>query len=651
MNLEFREDASFTPYHRGRTTRDALDKPFVAWDGEGITPEDEEQQNYVLFGNSLGYTVKAHKLGTAECLKLIIDTERENPDAIHVGFAFGYDVEMILCDLSIKHLKMMRGKGNVRWREYQLEYKKSKWFQVTHIDPHTKQRTSARIWDVWGFFQCSFVKAIRDNIGEIPELAQIEAGKSGRSQFTYDDLASGFMVEYWKLELRLTVQMMTTLRERLYAAGLVIRMWHGPGAIATYAFRTRGMAKAMDRAVSPEVNRAAQYAYAGGRFELFRIGNHEGRVYAYDIRSAYPSAIRELPNLARGRWVYNDAPSRNNLSRFGVYRLRFSSESLLSSKPMPFFYRDPRYAIHFPNVVEGWYWTPEASYASFMGDDVTLLEGWEFIEDDSLDRPFAWVEEVYETRAQWKRDGNASQMSLKLLLNSLYGKMAQRVGWEHKGGPPTWHQLEWAGYVTSLTRSKMFNAMLLAYRQNALIGVETDGIFSSAPLNLDIGPRLGQWEADEYESMVYLQSGFYFKKQGGEWSAKYRGFDRGSVTYEDTMQVLKAWQPWNGEKGILAGRTTRFATMGAYLQSPYADNLRNRWVTLPRELSIGGDGKRIHRPNVCPQCREGISPADQMHLTTTSHPIGGMSLPHSLPWLEKGADPNPYRKQEKYHAN
>lgn len=648
-------DAEFTPYHRGRTVRDLLDKRFVAWDGEGITPEDQEQQNYVLFGNSLGYTIQTKgRLSTDECLAIIIDTERAHPNVIHVGFAFGYDVEMILRDLTIRHLHILRSKGRVHWRSYRLEYKRSKWFQVTReIDGKS---VTAKIWDVWGFFQSSFVKAIKDNIGNIPELAQIEAGKSGRGQFTYDDLESGMMTAYWRLELKLTVDMMTALRERLYAANLKITHWHGPGAIASKAFTMHQMARYMQPELSHRVsetdaavNGAAQYAYAGGRFELFRIGHHAGRVYAYDIRSAYPSAIKELPNLANGEWRYNSSPNPSNLARFGVYRLRFASPAVLSSKPMPFFYRDPKYAIHYPNVVEGWYWTPEASYAAFLGNDVTLIEGWEFIENDPAERPFHWVEDVYSTRAQWKREGNASQMALKLLLNSLYGKMAQRVGWEHAGGAPRWHQLEWAGYVTSLTRSKIFKAMLLAYKQNALIGVETDGIFSTKPLALDLGPGLGQWEAEEYDEMIYLQSGFYYKKQGDEWSAKYRGFDKGSVTYEDTMSVLKAWQPWTGERGILSGTTTRFATMGAYLQSPFADDLRNRWVTLPRELAIGGDGKRIHRPTACRQCEARISPADEMHITTCNYPIGGISLPHSLPWLNAPGvvDPNPYRIGDK----
>lgn len=639
------EDAPFTPYHRGRSSRHVLEKEFIAWDGEGITPDGQRKQNFVLFGNSKGFFVKARKLSTEECLDLIIATEEAHPNAIHCGFAFSYDVEMILADLPISALRNLRRAGNCFYKGYRIEYKKSKWFQVGR--KRGKTNVSCRIWDVWGFFQSSFLAAVRENTKLSDEDYQrLVEGKGGRALFTYADLDSGYIEKYWNTELDLTVQMMIALRERLFGADLKINHWHGPGAIATLALRQRKISDVMCKEIPVPVNDAAQYGYAGGRFELFRAGHHNGKVYAYDIRSAYPSAIVDLPDLAKGQWVYNANPDPKRLSRFGIYRIRFASTALMSPKPMPFFYRDPKFRIHFPNVVEGWYWTPEAELSQYMGNDAQIVEGWEF--EENGDRPFAWVEEVYNTRAQWKRDGNPSQMALKLLLNSLYGKMAQRVGWEkEKGGngqAPKWHQLEWAGFVTSTARAKIFRAMLLSYKKGALLGVETDGIFSTEPLALDVGSKLGQWELTEYERMVYLQSGFYFKQEEGEWSAKYRGFDKGCISPEQTLDILRAWKPWQGERGIISGTTTRFSTMGYYLHTKEPEENRNTWTTSPRTLVIGGDGKRVHRSDFCPECRDEISPADKAHTLTISQPIGGFSQKHALPWLE-GAE-NPFRTLE-----
>lgn len=634
------KDTDFTPYHRGRNVRDAMDCDFIAWDGEGITPPDEKVQNFVLFGNSAGFSVSAYKLATQECLDLILATERMFPRAIHVGFAFGYDTEMMLCDLSIKHLQILRAKGYVKWRGYRIEYRRGKWLQIGGRDENG-EKVSARIWDVFSFFGTSFLKTIEEYLGTDNEtLTFVKSGKDARRSFTYADL-DNFIKPYWQAELRLTVDLMNALRDRLYAAGLKIRQWHGPGAIASYALRNNGIAQHMDKEIPESVNRAAQYAYAGGRFELFKLGRANTPVYSYDIRSAYPAAIATLPSLADGEWKHVTNPTA--VVSFGVYRIRFSHSQLMTDKPMPFFYRDERCAVHFPNGVEGWYWSPEAAIATHLHGDAKIIEGWEFT--DNGERPFSWITDVYNRRAQWKREGNPAQIALKLLMNSMYGKMAQRVGWEAKGRPPTWHQLEWAGYITSSTRAKLFHAMMLAYQRNSLLGVETDGIFSTAPLPLNIGPDLGQWELTEYEDMIYLQSGFYWKLIDGKWQGKYRGFDKGSVTPEDALSALQTWKPWTKEQGIIVGQTTRFQTMGQYLRIENPAESRNVWQTTPRVLTLGMDGKRVHRPEFCRACTRYHSAADTMHTLTVTYPIGGFSHPHSLPWYGD-ALPNLFRDIE-----
>jgi len=625
----------FTPYHKGHTSRNAAYLPFVAWDGEGITPEGEARQNYVLFGNSLGYMVSADRLSTAQCLRLIIDTAQENPGAIHVGFSFSYDVEMLLADVPPKVMQILYSKGYCMYSGYRIEYKKGKWFQITKRVDDAK--VSARIWDVWGFFQCSFVAALKDNLPSISadDLARIEAGKAGRSQFTYSELASGEMIDYMKAELQYLVEMMTTLRTRLYDADLRIRQWHGPGAIASFAMKQNNMKKAMAEPPA-EVNNAAQYAFAGGRFELFQIGYEREKVYAYDIRSAYPSGMALLPNLRTGTWRHYPNGTRK-VARFGIYRIVYTNRVVNTVRPHPYYYRDNRHLISYPNIVQGWYWSPEAAMALSI-PDAQILEAYVFEDDGTY--PFDWVAEAYDRRAEWKRAGNPSQMALKLMLNSMFGKTAQRVGWERTGSAPTWHQLEWAGFITSHARAKLFRAMIEAHSKDALLGVETDGIFTRAPLDLDIGEGLGQWECEEYDGMIYLQSGFYHKQRGDSWVNKYRGFDKASVGVSDSISALTAWNPWESTGGLLVGTTTRFTTMGTWLTS--SDNSRNVWSTSPRTLTLGGDGKRRHDSEHCRACADKISPMERMHDLIVSEPLGGNSVPHHLPW--KATDtPNTYR--------
>jgi len=222
-------------------------------------------------------------------------------------------------------------------------------------------------------------------------------------------------------------------------------------------------------------------------------------------------------------------------------------------------------------------------------------------------------------------------MALKLLLNSLYGKMAQRVGWDKKKKrPPKWHQLEWAGWVTSYTRAKLYRAMLMA--GEGLIGVETDAVFSTKRLDLDVGTALGQWDETIYDEIVYLQSGFYFVRNGDNWKAKYRGFDKDSIHLQDVLEYL---QEIRFDESRLApafeGTTTRFVGMGAAFMSQNADRWRV-WETTERALRVGSDGKRVHVTPFCHACRDQITPYDKFHNLSVAKPSGGSSHPHEIPW-------------------
>src|SRR5205814_2948492 len=100
-----------------------------------------------------------------------------------------------------------------------------------------------------------------------------------------------------------------------------------------YWFRTYGILE--HKAICPEpVRQASRYAYAGGRFEMFRLGRTLGPIYSVDINSAYPFGITRLPSLAGGKWQRVLNPSR--ISRFGLYHVR-----LLPTKDSTFLERAP----------------------------------------------------------------------------------------------------------------------------------------------------------------------------------------------------------------------------------------------------------------------------------------------------------------------
>lgn len=590
------------------------DRPFIAWDGEG--PRDA---GYALFGNSRGDAICRPFLGTEDCLALLLETEAANPTAIHVAYGFNYDASMILHDLPWKNLNALKHYNKTYWKGYDLEYVPHKWFKVS------KDGVSAKVYDIVSFFGCSFVKACEAwDIGTSEERAQMAADKARRGEFVWADIDS--IRDYWLGELDCMVKLADKLRASFLAAGFNIHSWHGPGAVAHSAMTRHKVPDAMKE--SPvDVRIAARYGFAGGRFEMFRAGHIQQRIYNADLRSAYPSFARNLPNLSRGQWrrTRDYEPGK-----FAIYRIRYKSR-LDPFYPYPLFRRLRGGEVIWPNEVEGWYWSPEASTVA-NSPEAQIVEGLIFDEEDETDRPFAWIEEYYHRRQMLKRNGQAAEYTYKLIINSVYGQLAQRTGWDRKRRlPPRSHQLEWAGYITSACRAEV--GKVAASLGDKLLSIDTDGITSLAPFAItDIGDNLGQWELTEYDEGVFWQSGIYALKTGDHWrKAKTRGIPKGTYSAEEMIECMRQGKPLELAKNTFVG-------FGLALNGQRSEV--NTWRSEPHVFMFGGQGKRFHSDLACSR---GTTCGSEIHglvpRPVRSGPYDSVSsFPHYLPWL--GNDPD-----------
>lgn len=668
---------SFTPYHAGtgragskgyaktrsvhrriRKQQRVLqeNRPFIAWDGEGINVLGPgKPQSYVLFGCSADRPIEnTFGLGTWDCLDHIISVGRDNPDAIHIGFAFSYDSNMIVQNLSPVTLTRLHKRGYVRLKhgeaEYVITFRKSKFFQVTRTISHgaEKERVTVRIYDIFTFFMTSFEKAYTKMIGPVPTI--LSEGKAGRKSFTLAEFAK--VKRYWNTEIQMVRELAEELRRRVYSAGLLITEWHGPGALATYTMKEWGIREHMS--VTPDAVRlAARYAYAAGRFEIFEVGRVARACYGVDLNSAYPAALRLVPSLSEGHWVHEDWVTGNGpklVHPFGLYYVKLRGKIPIGvSAPSPLFHRDKNHELTFPWDTEGWYWGPEAKQAALSGG--TITEAWQYV--GWTTRPFSRIDDMFDTRKQWKAEGNSAEMALKLAMNAMTGKAAQRVGWKENGRIPGWHQLEWAGFVTSFTRAKLYEVMRrIPFDQ--LIAVETDGFYTTMDpkaLGIEASTDLGGWSVDTYDEIMYVQSGLAWLRKGEcvspdcthrsgvsgcAWETKRRGLDPDSFELDHCQEYLHTLRAGVPEWPVFKGVTTRFATMGLALAGKDPKAKHCVWSTDTREISVGRQGKRIHLPEFCPSCKLGLTAYDAPHdliIAPLDPRAGGTkSFPHSIPW-------------------
>jgi hypothetical protein len=657
-------------------------RPFNFWDGEGVTTEDGVH-HYILFGAESGHLIQGEHLTTIPCLNLMLECETDNPEAYHVGFAFKYDVEMILRDVGESFMVQLHKNNVVHWCGYRIEYYPGKWFQVS------KKKVSCKIWDLFGFFQQSFVSALRALFGEHKDFDEILAGKDSRSGFQYNQLET-LIKPYWKNELRWGNKVAERLRELLYAADLRITWWHGPGAVASFLMKKHGIAQYKNDAIQSEVADAAQYAFTAGRFEAFRLGRANCKVYVTDINSAHPSGMAELPSLT-GEWYRVNRPGEH--SNIGIYLVSFDAfggqEPLYDQRllfPQPISHRDNHSLVSFPAQVKNWIWYPELRALQkhgVMTGKLRIHYGYELDYNPNV-KPFEHIYDLYEKRQHYKSIGEHVQMAYKLALNSEFGKTAQRVGWKEKEGKiPQWHQLEWAGMITSNTRALLWGAIMEAAQKGSLISVDTDAVFSTVPLNLPMSNKIGEWDYKVYDDMVYLQNGIYWLLKDGKWKQKFRGLDPDSLTVDDALRWFaktdlavpnpytvvcnaiaegKNYQrPRGGDPQLyewehlkVEGRTTRF--IGSKAAFAGDGSKRCKWMTEPRIVHVGTEGKRLHFRERCKACQQGLSGADSFHeLTLPAHrPHNGeiMSKPHFIPWrlMTEGAAPWADMQDEMFYS-
>lgn len=659
-------------YHNGNTKNPERDssgrkkappietRNVIAWDMEGMNLSGEGRpQHPVLFGNSMDVETPliGKRLSSQMMLDYVVATGKRYPHAIHVGYGFRYDGNMMLQDFDERQIVRLYKEGSLRYNTsdgatWRLRWIPGKTLTVTRRYGRARDaKDTVTISDYSSFFGAKFIdtceKLLGDELSDADRLT-IEHGKQERGNNTWEDLPE--VLHYWQAEIVLMRRVFERFRDVMCKAGFPLKDWYGPGALANaiihnYKMRPKMAGAQITSGAMPDaVHQASKHAFFGGRFELFQAGRTVGPIYAVDIGSAYPHALRMVPDLSpeKGEWVHVDKPAR--IERFGFYRLRFLSPNpaIAETRPMPLPWRDNRGMITFPASVLGWYASPEAKM--LIGTRGTeVLEGWYWRSYGEPEFPWKFLEEMYERRMRIGKK-NLMSMPFKLGPNSIYGKLAQTVGWDkEKMLPPRSHALPIAAWVTSMCRAMLYTAM--RRQPDKIIAVETDSIITTAhpsELGIKLGDSLGEWEATEYEEIVYVQSGMYHVKKDGKWlGTKSRGLQASEYTIDAAMEYLRTCLPnsdnLDGYTWPPLRLTTKPRFIGAGAARASAQNFKDMhcvWQEQTREIGIGNTGKRRHIPAMCDACQRGVSPWDEPHrLIVISKSEGTtISAARKLPW-------------------
>lgn len=293
----------------------------------------------------------------------------------------------------------------------------------------------------------------------------------------------------------------------------------------------------------PDLEQAGLHSYHGGKNGYYLGGpKHLSNCYSYDITSAYPEAMRQLPNIETSTWEWREGYEPG-------------SHAIVWIKGE---YRSCRYrgimrhenAFHESGTIEGWTTSYELQAALDL-EEIEIIEAksWAMIGEPG--GPLvAYVDRFFE---QKRTATGAARNAAKLFLNSLYGKFFQKVPlgvvgyydaetldelgqvrfietdptqeYDYQAGglyhPPI------ASLITGFVRAKIHR---LEHKYRAVM-TSTDGFFGMDPPDPDdIGKDLGKLTVERGDLSIWRERLYDFKPHNPESKNKYalHGF-RGRV--------------------------------------------------------------------------------------------------------------------------
>lgn len=287
------------------------------------------------------------------------------------------------------------------WREYGGSFDCSFRSEARDLD--------LRVFDLARFFERQSLESVAKSFG-------FEKKKWAREKVTRADLAKPAFRAYAIHDAVITEGIFNALRKEFLERSVDI-------AITETAARSTADAFRHEFVHAPIENRNNRARYAalrstwGGRAEAFRRGSFP-RLYEYDISSAYPTAavsFGKLPETKHWRKIEN---LRNRCVGGCAYvEFKFPHSEAYPSLPVI-----TKGCMLYPLEGRGWVTLDEARYAQELGAKITVIEGWGFIGGTMVLADF--LSSVLEERAIAT---GAKKAMLKLLSNSLIGKLAQRT--------------------------------------------------------------------------------------------------------------------------------------------------------------------------------------------------------------------------------
>lgn len=469
---------------------------------------------------------------------------------------------------------------NVDW-DVRVYNDKRYFATFTNLNTHRQ----VRLLDSYAMFKTSLA-----NMAEMLELdiGKYESEGIDRSHFTRADLTNPEFLKYASRDAyisRRAGEFIIGMHED-YDVSTCISAPHFASKVFKRHFLTGEI-----KLPNEQLEQYGLWSYHGGKNGLYVPDPIQLPAYQYDITSAYPEAMRQLPDPVHAEWetVSEYEPGQHAIYRATMTYNRCTYRGLLNINGS---WPDTGY-------IEDAYVTSYELDEMVRRDEVSIktIDGWRMVgpSGGSLVR---YVDEFFGMKS---RTTGPQRETAKLFLNSLYGKFFQKMPLGIVGAlsipdfdkPETWHFIttdpdllyDWragglyhppiASLITGFVRGKIH---ALEHKYGSLM-TSTDGIFATVPPDdNDLGKHLGGLTVQHGDLKLWRERLYIFRPDDGtKPKAAFHGF-RGDMAALDAIPLRHGTYTYEGQQMVTLKLSTRALAGRQYEPGQFA--------TMPYDITI-----------------------------------------------------------------
>ena len=495
---------------------------------------------------------------------------RKYENAWNFFYNLTYDAEVILKLLGPELNNYKKSRELIFfYKDYKFTYIPDKCLRIR------KKNHSVVFFDIAQFFsKTGLLKAYEQNIRPIPESYKEMKNKRGQFSKTFYRKNTNKVREYCIWDCKFTKELAQYFIKLFFDMFTFYpRRWVSSGYLAEKVLINNGINFPKVEDIPQTVTDFAWQSYFGGRFEMLQRG-FIGKAHIYDINSAYPYAITQLPDLLNGEWWRTDERILDD-TKVGFFKIKVDVDDLKLVAPFAFRKKN---RILYPSGEFVTYCTLQELQVAGKDVKYTILDSYQFIPRGKK-RPFSkFINELYQKRLELKKQNNPMQLPIKIIINSIYGKTGQvsnRIG-------SLFNPVIFA-FITGYSRAMLYQFMKKHKLENDIVAFATDSICTTKKVNVN-SEKIGEFSMDATgDDCYFLQNGFY--RINDTW--KQRGIGKlGSKEIEHIDTIQRDGKLFYSYKVNRVGRLRN---------SIITNNLANigKFQIYEKQINLNADRKRM----------------------------------------------------------